>query len=280
MRMSLGSVDWLLILRFGSCRGLFVSAPYWLGLVLAPWLLTRPRPSIRLVGVWWLALSLMTPFYHPYARLWLPCHAINWLLMGWLVANGFALNQAARPLASIDEAGADGRIGSSRSLVVGYSASEPSSGSFRPASGTPRPQPGLLAPSDSLYRASVHVAALLPDEVKGLRLLVRPPVTYYLAGRVELFPMAGSDTLLNGGDPRVWALVDSAILRSELGSPSGGSGRNLLDRFSKNWEVVEEFPTNPSLPTALDLDPGAARSDSADRSSPLWLLRPRPRKTR
>ena len=63
--------------------------PYWLGLALAPWLLTRPHPAARLVGAWWLILSVLTPFYHPYARLWLPYHAANWLLMGWLVGGGF-----------------------------------------------------------------------------------------------------------------------------------------------------------------------------------------------
>jgi dolichyl-phosphate-mannose-protein mannosyltransferase len=136
-----------------------------------------------------------------------------------------------------------------------------------------RPQPGLLAASDSLYRATVRVAEALPKEVQGLRALVRPPVTYYLAGRVPLYPMAGSDSLLKGGDPRVWALVDSAILRSEAGATSADG--NLLARFAKNWEVIEEIPTTPSLPTLLDLDPRAARSTTGDRTYPLWLLRPR-----
>ena len=37
---------------------------------------SRPiaRPS-RMLGAWWLVLSVLTPFYHPYARLWLPLHA-------------------------------------------------------------------------------------------------------------------------------------------------------------------------------------------------------------
>jgi dolichyl-phosphate-mannose-protein mannosyltransferase len=263
----------ILILGFGFVPWGLVFAPYWLGLLMVPWLLIWPRPSVRLVGVWWVVFSVMTPFYHPYARLWLPYHAVNWLLMGGLVANGFAASVAIRSSPTISSTSLRRRrlIGLALFGLFCILAALHSTTRGRQA----QPQPGLLAPSDSLYRATVQVAAILPEDVKGLRLLVRPPVTYYLAGRVALYPMAGSDQLRKGGEPGTWALVDSAILRSEAGQASGGSVRNLLDRFSNHWEIVEEIPTTLSLPTLLDIDPGAARSASPDRSSPLWLLRPR-----
>ena len=251
----------------------FVASPWWLGLIAFPWLVVGPRPAGRMVGVWWVALALSSPFYHPYARLWLPFHACHWLVLGWLVSDGFGFVRA------FDSSRADRprTIGIRMAQVVTLLLA--ALGGFVHFTTTERrqarPQPDLFAPSDSLYQATVQLAAILPDEVKGLRLLVRPPVTYYLAGRVGLYPMSGSDQLSMAGGRGVWALVDSAILRSELGEPSGGSGRNLLDRFAKDWEVVEEFPTTLSLPTMLDLDPGAARRENADRSCPLWLLRPR-----
>ncbi len=86
----------LIAVGFASLPWALVSAPYWLGLVVSPWLITRPLASIRLVGAWWVVLAVMSPFYHPYARLWLPYHAVNWLLMGWLVADGFAAIHSIR----------------------------------------------------------------------------------------------------------------------------------------------------------------------------------------
>jgi dolichyl-phosphate-mannose-protein mannosyltransferase len=269
----LPSVIWSVI-GFGLFFWYLAYTPYWLGLVMTPWLLTRLRISVRMVGIWWLVLSAMTPFYHPYARLWLPYHAANWLLLGCLFAERLPALIAHR--SNLDRARQCSWRRRLRTLaLLGLFALGAVVAVPRLRAGQDPKLPALLAPSDSLYLATVHVAALLPDEVKGLRLLVRPPVSYYLAARVALYPMASSDSLLQGGDPRAWALIDSAILSSETGGTSGGAGRNLLDRFANHWEVVEEFPTDPNLPTLLDLDPRAARSAPLDRSYPLWLLRPR-----
>jgi dolichyl-phosphate-mannose-protein mannosyltransferase len=264
----------VLIVGYGFAPWLLISAPYWLGLVLAPWLLTRPNPSARIIGVWWLVLTILTPFYHPYARLWLPYEAVNWLLMGWLVPNGLAMIRMIRPGTT-----ASNRVlGRTRLIGLGFLGLF-SVGAFvwSRADGerNAQPQADLLAPSDSLRQACNQVALLLPDEVKGLQLLVRPPALYYLAGRVRVSRMGGSDQLRMRGQPGIWALVDSAILRSELGQGSEESSRNLLDRLANHWEVVEEIPTTLALPTLLDLDPNAARSASSDRTCRLWLLRPR-----
>ena len=34
-----------------------------------------------MLGTAWLVLSVLTPLYHPYARLWLTLHAAGWLLI-------------------------------------------------------------------------------------------------------------------------------------------------------------------------------------------------------
>jgi dolichyl-phosphate-mannose-protein mannosyltransferase len=264
-------------IMFGLMPILFFIAPYWLGLMMIPWLLSWPRPSVRLVGVSWVVLTLLTPFYHPYARLGLPGQATNWLLLGWLVANGFAAFRLGLPEPGLSREGlTEHRRRLARrffwlilSACIGFMVF------FSTLKRHARPQPDLLAPSDSLRQACDQISVLLPDDVKALQILARRPVPYYLLGRKPVSLMAGSDQLRNPGYPGVWALVDSAILRSEIGRGSEESSRNLLDRFANHWEVVQEIPTTLALPTLLDLDPEAARSSSPDRTCRLWLLRPR-----
>ncbi|WP_435007455.1 ArnT family glycosyltransferase [Tundrisphaera lichenicola] len=250
----------------------FLDAPYWLGLIMAPWLLDSREVGPRVLGVWWLILSVITPFYHPYARLWLPLEALNWILIGWLVVRGIPTIRAASRIF-----GRKGERPWFRHPPLIYVLATLAIGVYLTRTTASRAEilPGLLDPSDSLRRASAQVGARLPEDVAGLRLLVRPPVTYYLSGRIALYPMAGSDGLLIPSDPRLWALVDSTILRSEAGQTSDRSAVRLLARFADRWELVEEFPSTMTLPTLLDLDPAAARSASPDRSAPLWLLRPR-----
>ena len=278
----------VLILGLAVAGWCFLEPSYLLALLILPWLLGLPggrldevfgpsTTATRLVGTWWLTMFVITPFYHPYARLWLPGHAAHWLLMGMLVAAGLPAIMVhfhrKRLSRSLPHGHSDDGVNWGLVPVLGLLVMLHW---FATPAGKVTNGPGLFGPSDSLYQASVRVAATLPEEVRGLRVLVRPPVSFYLSGRVALSPMAGSEALARAGDPTVWALVDSAILRSEAGRPVEGSGRMLLDRFAGDWEVVEEFPTWPSLPTLLDLDPGQARPGSTgDRSYPLWLLRPR-----
>ena len=254
------------ILGFGLAPRYLIPAPYWLGIVVTPWILLWPRPTVQLLGVWWLVLAVMTPFYHPYARLWLPYQAVHWIFLGGLVAIGHGVYiSAVAWIGSSPPRHTAFRLVIATLLVLFAMGAWVAIPSLRAAQDSRLP--GLFDPSDSLYRATVEVARLLPETAKGLRLLARPAVTYYLAGRVPLYPMADSEALAVAGDPDVWALIDSTILVSE-------PGRNPIERFADRWEVVETIPTTPSLPTVLDLDPDATRS-TTDRSYPLWLLRPR-----
>ncbi len=67
----------------GVLLGRIPSLPWWLGLVGLPWLLRDVRPLVRILGMSWLILSVLTPMYHPYARLWLPLTAVGWLVLAW-----------------------------------------------------------------------------------------------------------------------------------------------------------------------------------------------------
>ena len=70
--------------RYGDLR-LLPDFPWWAGLAGCYWFLCDERPAPRLLGTAWLLLSILTPFYHPYARLLLPLQAIGWLVMAALV---------------------------------------------------------------------------------------------------------------------------------------------------------------------------------------------------
>src|SRR5207248_11097407 len=38
--------------------------------------------AMRLVALGWILLGVLTPFYHPYVRLWVPLQAFGWLVLG------------------------------------------------------------------------------------------------------------------------------------------------------------------------------------------------------
>ena len=261
---------------------------------MLPWLVASESPRRRVVGAWWLLMAGITPFYHPYARLWLPFHAANWIILGGAIVQVYA---------SISGSRAKSNTPPGRWFLAGLGSGRRSDGESGPAfQGDARKpgwsrisyltamillglglkiatdtrssiQPGALGPTDSLRLASSRLASIVPEGISGLRVLVRPSVTFYLAGRIALYPMPGSEALLKPGEPRVWALVDSAILRSEAGSKSEEA--RVLARLLDRWEIVEEIPSTMGLPTMLDLDPASAQVPNADRSAPLWLLRPR-----
>src|SRR5262249_14024383 len=136
----------------------------------------------------------------------------------------------------------------------------------------PGQSPRPLDPTDSLRTATARAIADLPPGTPGLRLLVRPPVTFYLGGRVATLVEPNLERLMSPVDPRLWALVDVVQLRQE------GGLKAVTEQLETRWERVGEYPTHLNFPTLLDVDPGAAkagRSDSID--APLWLLRPRTR---
>ena len=233
-----------------------------LGWTLSPW---SSRPvAARVLGGWWLTLAAMTPFYHPYARLWLPLHAASWIIMAgvlaslvpWIQQWGEAIRPAALPRRM--------------PLVVGLVAAI-AIGHFLLDTPRPRPLQGLLGPSDSLRTACHQLASALPANVPEIRLLARPPVRYYLAlsGRGPLHPVADLESLLRLVDPAAWVVVDETILRQE-GDPQVARGRLL-----EHYDVVNEWSTQLNLPTLLDVDPAASRRESRARSGSLLLLRPR-----
>ncbi|MGP0066709.1 MAG: ArnT family glycosyltransferase [Isosphaeraceae bacterium] len=238
-----------------------------------PWFLfslaTRLRFATRaswLLLLGWLVLSILTPFYHPYARLMLPLQSIGWLFLG----GTFAIIRSHVKIRAGDTSwrGVEPSVSLARfavasfgfAIVLALIAPDLRSES-RPAD--------LFQSSDSLRLACRSISGDIPKDVTSLRLYARPPVTFYLSGTVPLYPQPGLERLLTTGDPRSWALLDMAMVRQEAMPNERLAG--LLGK----WDVVRDIPTTLNMPTLLDIDPAAVTSGAGDRSASLLLLRPR-----
>jgi len=242
--------------------GTGILAPTWLwwaGLAGLAFWGRDASPGRRLLGVSWLGLSILTPFYHPYARLWLPIQSLGWIAAAGLIADllGPGEPRPERSRARLSLVAACGLAALAQGLVLMRTPSPAELGA------------GLLAPSDSLRRAVAATLAELPEEATDLRVLARPPVIFYLAGRAGARVEADLEGLSRNASGR-WALVDWAQLRQS------GNVDETAARLLEDWEKVGEQPTTLNLPTLLDIDPGAARTARpTEAEAPLWLLRRR-----
>ncbi|WP_165230860.1 ArnT family glycosyltransferase [Aquisphaera insulae] len=230
------------------------------------------RPSSRLLGVAWLILSLLTPFYHPYARLWLPLQLLIWVQVSGLMAAVLSRSRSHAPelAASLSRYSRGMRLDVALHwllltvllapcLVRGPITAARSAG------------PGPWESTDSLKRAVRKSLEVIPSGVPGLRVLARPAIIYYLAGKVPVRVEPGLAGLLEADRTGEWALVDAAQLDQE------GDRKKAAASLLERWELVREFPSSLSLPALLDRDPLASRRESIESmiSVPLRLLRPR-----
>jgi 4-amino-4-deoxy-L-arabinose transferase-like glycosyltransferase len=220
--------------------------------------------SIAHLAVALISLLALTPFYHPYARLWLPISSLGWILAAGTYA-------AARSRLAGEAGTATSELAEQRAPALVWSIALVCVISF-----ALRLWPGnahregriwsLLAPTDSLRNACRTIALAIPKNVESLRLLGRPPITFYLGGHVSIIPQPDARGL-SAGKPGSWAVLDKAVVWAE---PRGRAGPAALEG---SWVVVREVPTELSLPTMLDIDPSAARSGHWDNEAPLYLLR-------
>jgi hypothetical protein len=220
--------------------------------------------AIIALAVSWASLLVLTPFYHPYARLWLPLQSCNWLFMGAT----FAWVRA-----QIEVAGRDARWSRQGPLLWFAVACGVGTGLQALSSDSPwrMTYPSLLRPSDSVRQASQSIVSELPKDVVHLRILGRPPFIFYFAqiGRVAVFREPDLAHFAERGDPKTWALLDVALTRQDNVS------ERELERSLTEWALFREIPTTLSPPTLLDIDPGAARGLTLDVTAPVRLLRPR-----
>ncbi len=216
-----------------------------------------PTKSTCLLGIGWAILSVLTPFYHPYARLWLPLEAFGWLFLGGLfVAIRSRVEVAGRGARWAWKRPADPLPWFALFCALGAAIQ-----TLAPDSVRTRPAPEL-ARTERLAPAGVSID---PQRAPGGRersACLRPPATCLLSGaRRSALPFIASLTwssLLEPGDPTSWALLDMAMIRqAQLEA-------KIWTDCSPDWVLVREIPTTLNLPTLLDIDPAAA-SGAIDR---------------
>jgi dolichyl-phosphate-mannose-protein mannosyltransferase len=254
---------------------------FWLPIVLLARIIGLSK-SVVLLYTGWLTLTLLTPFYHPYARLWLPLHAFECVFLGGVI--GVLHSRIEAGTWTVHERRTTQPVRRTRYLVwfaynlIGVAFAFHWLHSFHPKNGEQPgfpPQnnalPGLLVPADSLKTAAASLSKDLPSRVKTLRVLARPPMTFYLSrsARFEIERQSGLSELLRPTDAATWALLDSAII------PQDKALEAELERSSSGWVLERVFPTSPSIPVLLDIDPSVASSDNAGAQVELRLLRPK-----
>ena len=233
---------------------------WWVGF---GWLSSRAlsaRAAERVVGSSWLVMSILTPMYHPYARLWLPLHAA-----GWIMIAGLIIVPASR-LATLNFVDGKRRLGRSGVLAIAFSLLALAQ-TLRPRPAA-KALPGLFEPTDSVRIAAGELLASIPKEVRTVRALARPSVLFYLAGRVGLDRVGSEAELLLRPEPGVWLLDDRALSvdprSSRVAAPGSTAAAYRLDH---------SFETKLNLPTLLDVDPGAAREPWRSPMTTLDLYR-------
>lgn len=252
---------------------LFANSPWWIGLGMVPTVVFAREPAPRVLVIAWLVHSILTPFYHPYARLWLPLHALGWMFSGALIASLVRQRRSALiealPIPTrfgVPTGGRRGFLSWWVAVAIALMMTEAR------VTHRARPLGGLLDPSDSLRNAVETLTTQIPDEVASIRTYARPAVAFYLGGRKAIWPQEDLQSMTGPSDPRAWGIYDSGI------GTESDRWKHLPAILKERWDVVTSVPTTFSLPTLLDIDPATARSqeDAAElRQARLWLLKPR-----
>ena len=192
--------------------------------------------SMCLLGAGWAVLAVLTPFYHPYARLWLPLEAFSWLFMGGLFVS---IRSSVRGRGTRCQMGMESPVGSAAVVRAALRRWGRIPGDCAGLGPGRRRCPGLLDPSDSLRQACRSILSELPEDVRNLRVFARPPVTFYLAlaGRVAVDRQPDLDHLLEQGDPASWAVLDMAMIRQDN---VWRQGPGSIARATGSW-----FATSP-----------------------------------
>lgn len=268
MRRRLGFV-------IGTCvYGVAPNVGWWVCLTMTPWWLASGSASRRVLGCGFLIMAALTPFYHPYARLWLPLHAFGWIALAGLVPDPRFQAEGGIVVALPwrDRLRAARLAGAIIAALVCDAMIEPRARSL----GSP------IGPTDGLRveLAALAQAVRAPSGVNmtpgRLLVLARPSVLFYLARDLDrpfarLPDTAAFAQAVQSGDQGIvdWSLIrgdsDEAPLFYRI-----MNGRSALVR---NVPVGREQPPT----TRADDDPASAFDRmyrGADRIKFYPLLKP------
>ncbi len=240
---------------------------WWASLIVFPSAMWSGNAQARSIAVGWLLLSMMTPLYHPYARLWLPLHALGWILIsGSVMRLQRAATRQESGIIALRDFLTDPRtvapVGAAILAAAIYTAA------VRPHS---FPTGWVLAPEASLRSiAFAFIKDHPPADGTTALVLARRPLVFYLElARCPVGLESGIDSLRRRPRRDELALVDSAILRQD------GDVADALRRLETRWEIRQRFDDTLDPVTLLDVNPAAASSAHPRRAESIWVLAPR-----
>jgi dolichyl-phosphate-mannose-protein mannosyltransferase len=247
--------------------------PWWAGLFALPWLLIDARPAPRLVGVSWLVLSILTPFYYPYARLWLPLHAAGWLVLACAIVRiGPFARQAPTALDASPEPDA-WSLRRPKAWALGLLACLALAHVV--GSGPPKAIPFVrfFRPTSSLRSLTSDLIATLPvstEQGAGLRVLARRALVFYLVvqGKFPVRIEPNVDNILKADRFEGWTIVDTAMVdQVDLDRISNSYWKDYsgLGRGTRWDETLDPV-------TQLDVDPGSVDRDASIRPRRVAIL--------
>ncbi len=208
----------------------------------------------------WLALAALTPFYHPYARLWLPVAVLEWLVVAvWL--ESFLTCIPSHRVENV-RMPAPSRFSIIMTCLLLASAAGAQIVVLR---GTH----SVLEPTDSLRIASGAASQLLPRNGSRVTFLGRPSILYYLAlAGVNLDRKANLQGFEQSDEQTGWGVIDQVMLKQE------GFQEVPSEVLDRGWQVARMLPASITLPVRLDLDPASGLAEGhQNEQGGLLLLR-------
>ncbi len=237
--------------------GVAANAPWWVALGMLPWLATDSRPSVRVVALAWLVMAILTPFYHPYARLWLPLHSLHWLILSgailrtgpdWIPSDERICISTWRRLKAPQTGLAVGVL----AAIVLETVASPR---HRQLGSPIEPTDGLRQVCDRVVASAIPGLQSTPQRVL---VVSRPPVTFYLGSRLDMPVVRRPDLATVASEIRPGDLVvlDSLLFPMKL------SDLFPMPRAFSSFRIrgMPQFGDTPTT-TLLDADPGLALDD-------------------
>jgi hypothetical protein len=259
----------VVLLAGAALLGKLPNLGWWVGLAWFPWLLFDRRPAARVVAASWTLLSILTPFYHPYARLWLPVHAANWIILaGLLVRVWTIVNTAPAEIGAL-------RIklspGIAARLALAVLSASLAGYVELVAQARAKPLGEVLRPTDGLRVDIQKIARKLHANTRRVKLLTRPSILFYLrhAPGLQMERLAGSSAL-RSTEPDAWALVEDIQLSQD------GDYEMQSKNVFRVWQTDAAYIQDLEPADLLDHCPGSSYGQPFRfHQQMLWLLRPR-----
>jgi dolichyl-phosphate-mannose-protein mannosyltransferase len=263
---------WIGLLAGCALLGKIPNLTWWVSLGCMPWALFDRRPSIRVVAASWALLTVLTPFYHPYARLWLPVHAAGWLFLGGLIERIWSrFLDVPRTLADVSIEKRDRRLVVEIVVTVTCAGLGACQVFFARTEATPLGR--VLQPTNGLRIDIQRIERAIPAGARTLKLLTRPPTLFYLRNaRTYKLQRLESSTALFSVEPDSFALVEQVQLAQE-----GDYGRRF-NSLAERWDKFSAFVVDMEPVDLLDHDPAAAFGGRYEfEQEVIWVLRPKGR---